>query len=76
MYPAIRSYDKQAFDNMSVESVNNNFIIKKLLRPVPSQGTVEQAKKNGGFRPQRGYQGNALRPRERGGRGSPDKGYY
>ena len=53
MYPAIRSYDEQAFDyNMSEESENNNFIIKKSLRPVPSQGMVEQAKKDGSFRPQ------------------------
>ena len=51
MYGAIRSDDEQAFDNMSEESENNNFIIKKSLRPVPSQGKVEQAKKHGGFRP-------------------------
>ena len=51
IYPAIRSYDEQAFDNMSEES-ENNFIVKKSLRPVPSQGMVEQAKKHGGFRPQ------------------------
>ena len=38
-----------------------NIIIKKLLRPVPSQSMVEQAKKHSGFRPQRGYPGNALR---------------
>ena len=30
---------------MSEESENNNCIIKKSLRPVPSQGMVEQAKK-------------------------------
>ena len=39
-----------------------NFVVKKSLRPVPSQGMVEQAKKHGGFRPQRSYRGNALRP--------------
>ena len=72
IYP---SYDEQTFDNMSEESENNNFIIKKLLRPVPNQGKVEQAKKHGSFRPQRGYQGIALRPREWGGRGSPDEEY-
>ena len=44
MYPAIHSYDEQAFDNMSEEREKNNFIVKKLLRPVPSQGKVEQAK--------------------------------
>ena len=27
-----------------------NFIMKKSLRPGPSQGMVEQAKKHGGFR--------------------------
>ena len=75
MYPAIRSYDEQAFDNMSEESENNNFIVKTSLQPVPSQGVDEQAKKHGSFRPQRGDPGYALRLRERGGRGSPDEGY-
>ena len=41
MYPAIRSYDEQAFDNVSEESENNNFITKKSLQPVTSQGMVE-----------------------------------
>ena len=45
MYPEIRSYDEQAFDNMSEESGEKNFIVKKLLRPVPIQGMVERAKK-------------------------------
>ena len=62
MYPAICSYDEQAFDKMSEESGKKNSIIKKSLQPVPSQGMVEQVKKHGGFRPQRGYPGNALRP--------------
>ena len=51
MHPAIRSYDEQAFDFLSEES-ENNLISKKLLRPVPSQGMVEQAIKHGGFSPQ------------------------
>ena len=59
MCPAIHNYDEQAFDNMSEES-ENNFISKKSLWPVPSQGKVEQAKKHGGLRPQRGYPGNAF----------------
>ena len=58
IYPVICSYDEQAFDNMSEES-ENNFIVKKSLRPVPSQGMVEQAKTHGGFKPQQGYPGNA-----------------
>ena len=58
MYTTIHSYDEQAFDNMSEESGKKNFIVQKSLRPVPSQGMVGQAKKHGGFRPQRGYQGN------------------
>ena len=61
MFPAIRSDDEQAF-NMSEESGKKSFIVKKSLRPVPSQSMIEQAKKHGGFRPQRGYPGNALRP--------------
>ena len=36
-YPAIRSYDEQAFDNMSEDGEKKNFIVKKLLRPVASQ---------------------------------------
>ena len=61
---------------MSEETEKNiKLIIKKSLWPVPSQGMIEQARKHGGFRPQRGYPGNALRPHgERGGRGSPDDG--
>ena len=76
MYPAICNYDEQAFDYVSEESENNNFIVEKLLWPVSSQGMVEQAKNHGGFTPQQGNPGCALRPhRERGGRGSPDEGY-
>ena len=66
MYTAIRSYDEEAFDNMSEQSEKKNFIIKKSLLPVPSQVMfqvmVKQAKKHGGFRPQRGYPGNTLTP--------------
>ena len=62
MYPAICSYGEQAFGNMSEECEKNHFIIKKSLRPVPRRDMVEQAKKHGGFRPQQGYQGYALRP--------------
>ena len=63
MYPAIRSCDEQAFDNMSKESEKKNFIMKKSLSPVPSAGMVEQAKKPGGFRAQWGNPGYTLRPR-------------
>ena len=45
MYTAIRSCDEQAFDNMSEEGEKKNFILRKSLWPVPSQGKVEQAKK-------------------------------
>ena len=58
MYPAIRSYDDQAFNDMSEES-ENNFIVEKSLQPAPSQGMVEQARKHGGFRPQQGHPGRA-----------------
>ena len=43
MYPAIRSYDEQAFYNISEENEKKNFIVNKSLWPVPSQGMVEQA---------------------------------
>ena len=76
MYTTIRSYDEQVFDNMSEESENNNFIVNKSLRPIPSQGMVEQSKKYGGFRPQQGIPGNALRTqRVKWPRMVPDKGY-
>ena len=66
MHPAIRSYDEQAFDNMSEKVKKKYFIVEKSLRQVPNHGEVEQAKKTGGFRPQRCYLGYALRPhRER-----------
>ena len=45
MYAAICSDDERAFANKSEESDKKNFIVKKSLRPVPSQGIVEQAKK-------------------------------
>ena len=51
MYPAIRRNDEQTFDDMSEESEKKNFIIKKSVWPLPSQGIVEQVKKNGEFRP-------------------------
>ena len=76
MYPAICSYDEQAFDDMNEESEKVYFIMKKSLRPVPSQDMVEQARKYGGFWPQQGYPGNTLRPREQGGQGSPDEAQY
>ena len=44
MYPVIRSYDEQSFNNMSEESWKKNFIVKKSLQSVPSQSMVEQAK--------------------------------
>ena len=74
--PAIRSSDEQAFDyNMSEESENNNFIVKKSLWPVPSRCQVEQAKKQGGFRPSSVIQETPQDPRQRGGRRSLDEGY-
>ena len=63
------------YTDMSVESGKKIFIVNKWLRAVPIQGMVEQAKTHGGFRPQRGYRGNALRPRDQGGRGLSDEGY-
>ena len=62
IYPAIRSDDEQTFVNMSEESEKRNFIIKKSLQPVPSQGMVEQAKNRGGFKAQLGNPVYALRP--------------
>ena len=47
---------------MSEESEKKNFIVKKSLRPVPSQGEAEQAKTHGGFRPQQGNPGYSLIP--------------
>ena len=58
MYTVICSYDEEAFDNMSEESEGKKTIAKKLMRPVPSQGMVEQAKTHGTFRLQQGYPGD------------------
>ena len=53
-----------------------NFIVKKSLRPVLSQGKVEQAKKNmAALDPSEVTQETPEDPRERGGRRSPDEGY-
>ena len=42
IYPEICRFDDQAFDDTSEESERKtNFVIKKPLRPVPSQGIVE-----------------------------------
>ena len=67
MYTAVLCNDEQAFSNVSEESgKKKNFMVKKSLRPVSSQGKGEQAKTYGSFRPQQDYPGNALRPhRER-----------
>ena len=62
MYTEIHSYVEHAFDNMSAESGKKNVINQKSLRTAPILGMVEQAKKHGGFRPQRSYLGYALRP--------------
>ena len=56
-----RSHDEQEFNNMSVES-GKKTLVKKSFWPVPSRGMVEQAKKHGDLRPQRGYQGYAFGP--------------
>ena len=61
---------------MSEENEKKNFIMKESLWPVLSQGMVEQAKKHGGFCPQRGKPGYASRPqRARWTRMVPEKGY-
>ena len=65
MYVAIHRYEDQAFDDITKESEKTFFecfIVKKSLRPVPNQGMVEKVKKHGGFKPQQGYLGYALRP--------------
>ena len=49
MYPAIHRYDDQAFDYISEESEKKNFIVKKSLWHIPSQGIVEQTQQNGNF---------------------------
>ena len=76
MSTVIRIYDESAFDNnLSEESGKKNFIVKKSLQPVPSQGMIEQAQKHGGFRPQRGYFGYALKPHRAVTDDATDEGY-
>ena len=78
MYPAIRNYDEQAFDNMSEESEEKKtFIIKKSLRPVPSQGMVEQAKKTWRLQtPARLPRKRFKTPESEVADDAPDKGYH
>ena len=64
-----RSYDEQAFDNMSEESERKNLIVKKSLRPVPIQGVVEEAKKVAASDPKEITQEKPEDPKVRGGRG-------
>ena len=57
-------YEDQVFDVISEESVKKQqhferFIVNKPLRPVPTQGVVEQAEQNGELIPQRGNPGCA-----------------
>ena len=76
IHPAIRSSDEQAFDNMSEESENNNFIVKKSLWPVPSRCQVEQAKKT--WRVQTPARLPRIRletPKSEVAEDAPDKGY-
>ena len=63
MYPAIRSYGEQAFDNEGGKWKKKNVIIKKSLRSIQSQGVVEQAKKIWRI-PHRGSPGCDLRPHQ------------
>ena len=51
MYAAIHSCDDQAFYNLSEESENTNFILKKSLWPVQSKGMTEQAKNMAALNP-------------------------
>ena len=50
MYPVICRNDDQAISDLNEQSEKKTLSFMKLLRPVPSQGIVEQAKKNGCFR--------------------------
>ena len=72
MYTTIRSYDEQAFD-MSEKSEKITFSLRNRCSLFQVRAWLSRLKKHGGFRSQRGYPGNTLRPRERGGRGSPDE---
>ena len=70
MYTAICSYDEQAFDNMSEESKKYNFIVRKSLWSVPSQGMVEQAKNMAASGPSEVTWDTPSDPKDQGGRGS------
>ena len=65
MCTAIHRFVDQAFNHITEESENKHFerfIINKPLRPVPTQGIVEQAKQNGELSPQRGNRGRLQTP--------------
>ena len=77
MHPAIRMYDERGLDNMSEESEKKNFIVKKSLQPVPSQGKVRlsRPKNMAASDPSEVTQETPQDPRQRGGRVSPGEGY-
>ena len=75
MYPAICSYDEEAIDKISEEIEKKKLSLRNRCGPFQVNAWLSRPKKHGGFRPQWGYPGNLLRPRERSGRGSPDEGY-
>ena len=56
--------------------IKKQTIVQESLRPVPSEGMVEQANKHASFRPQQSYLGNALRPpKSEVAEEAPDEGY-
>ena len=58
MYTAIHSYDEQAFD-MSEESEKITLSLRNRCGLFQVKAWLSRSKKHGGFRPQRGYRGNA-----------------
>ena len=60
MYPTNYSYDEQEYEWGKWKKTT--FLLRHHCDLFPSQGMADQAQNHGGFRPQRVYPGNALRP--------------
>ena len=69
MYPAIHSYDEQAFDNMNEESEKETLSLRNCCGLFQVKAWSSRPKTHGGFRPQRGYPGKWVTE------DAPDKGY-
>ena len=75
MYPAIRSYDEQEFDNMSEESERKTLSLRNRCGLFQVKAWLSRQKNMVASDPSLVTEDTHKDPRERGVRGLPDKGY-